>query len=150
MRLNMDCIRDILLCVEENTGLRQYCIFVDIDFAEQLKDILEVTPNPKEYQRKLLTDYKNNELIYHIDYCIEADLIAALDISESYEIVITDLTPTGHELLGRIRDNTIWGKVKETLSKCNINTIAELLPIAKTIGGEAINATLASLGFPPI
>ena len=29
MRLDIDCIRDILLCVEENTGLRQHCFFVD-------------------------------------------------------------------------------------------------------------------------
>ena len=28
MRINMDCIRDILLCVEENTGLHQACFFI--------------------------------------------------------------------------------------------------------------------------
>lgn len=31
MRLNFDCVRDILLCVEENTDLRHLCVFFDIE-----------------------------------------------------------------------------------------------------------------------
>ena len=34
MRINMDCIRDILLCVEENTGLQQRCFFISYDLAK--------------------------------------------------------------------------------------------------------------------
>lgn len=35
MRLNFDCVRDILLCVEENTDLRHLCVFVDIETYQQ-------------------------------------------------------------------------------------------------------------------
>ena len=34
MRINMDCIRDILLCIEENTGLQQRCLFVSYAYSE--------------------------------------------------------------------------------------------------------------------
>ena len=54
MRLNMDCVRDILLCVEENTGLRKSCLFVDISpFANDVRRALGDNPMDTEVQAVL-------------------------------------------------------------------------------------------------
>lgn len=49
MRLNFDCVRDILLCVEENTDLRHICIFVDIETYQQ-SNFFDEQPDIQPYQ----------------------------------------------------------------------------------------------------
>ncbi len=117
MRLNMDCLRDILLCVEENTGLRKSCYFVDSDLAvaqSYSDDEFETIP---KYQVALLSSYSNDELIYHVHYCVYAELILPFDNSSDEKIMIADLTPKGHEFLGNIRNPDNWAKTKEVGGK---------------------------------
>lgn len=63
MRLNLDCVRDILLCIEDNTGYRQLASFVDIDRMESASTALGVSP-PKiwPYQQALMEKYSNQEI----------------------------------------------------------------------------------------
>ena len=59
MRLNFDCVRDILLCVEENTDLRHLCVFVDIETYQQ-SNFSDEQPKIQPYQKALMQKYDND------------------------------------------------------------------------------------------
>ena len=100
MRLNLDCIRDTLLCVEDNTGLRKFCIFVDIGLNESMEK-------------------------------------AGMDIIPP---LIADLTPKGHEFLGKIRNGKVWSKVKSIAEKMGVKTLESVFSIAANVVGELVKS----------
>lgn len=117
MKLNLDCVRSILLCVEENTGLRKCCFFVDTVLGEQLKAVGMDMQEPFDYQVKLIDEYNNDEIMYHVRYCIDADLIVETEASNTHVRQIFDLTPAGHEFLSNIRNAQNWEKTKDVGKK---------------------------------
>ena len=57
MKRNIDCVRDLLLCVEANTDLRHVCGFVYYDYAAVQEQIGEELIEPKPYQVELEKTY---------------------------------------------------------------------------------------------
>lgn len=140
MRLNLDCVREILLCVEENTGLRKFCSFVDSglnDSAIFLNGEPEALP---EYQTELLDSFDNDELIYHVHYCIKAELLVESETSNACRIWIADLTPKGHDFLANIRDNKIWSGVKDIAGKVGAKSLDSVIQIASNVITALIKA----------
>lgn len=111
MRLNLDCVRDVLFCVEKHAGLRTFCPFVDVN--SDVFEVFEETPHIFPFQSELLNSYDNDELFYHVRYCVDAGLLYELEDSSSSQIIITDLTPKGHEFIANARSNDNWNKAKE-------------------------------------
>lgn len=112
MKLNPDCVRDILLYVEK------YSDFYHT--AEYCKDQI-----PKE-----LKSYSHSEIVYHISQCQKSFLINDVHFyDDGKHILISDLTPYGHEFLANIRDDTLWNKVKSKGS----SSLPIILEIAKDI-----------------
>lgn len=123
MKLNVDCVRDILLCVESNTGPHHECRFVDIgsyanDVRRALGDDLRPVEVP-DYQLPLLDAYGNDTLIYHVQYCIEADLLKQRGpiSGEAGIFAIPGLTVRGHDLIDNVREKTTWDSVKAIFSR---------------------------------
>lgn len=139
MRLDADCIRDILLCVEENTGLRKMCFFIDAGLSNAAQWTGDVT-SPRDYQEKLLKKYDNDTLIYHVHYCLDSELAIAREGRNDYQIWICDLSPAGHELLGKIRDNDQWHSVKKGISAIRNFSISAISAVAEGATSAAINA----------
>ena len=139
MRLNMDCIRDILLCVEENTGLRKQCFFIDTGLTEAA-EWAQAVCDPPTYQIPLLKKYGNDILIYHVHYCIDMELVVKTSNRDQYKIHVADLSPSGHELLGKIRDNNQWGIVKKALTAVRDYSLSALSAIAEGATSAAISA----------
>ena len=140
MRLDIDCIRDILLCVEENTGLRRHCFFVDSGLTsveEFLTDTVEPRP---DYQQPLLDEYGHDTLIYHVHYCLNSGLIEGPQPPDSYRIPIYDLSPKGHELLAKIRDNKQWTQVKHGLTAVRNYSLSAISAGAEGVTSAAISA----------
>lgn len=121
MRLNPDCIRDILLATEENTGYR-----------EELQ-ICRDEPLPKQLQK-----YDFKTVAYHVNQCIMAGLIIEGTRFMGVEISIADLTPAGHEFLQNIRADTNWSKVKQKAKAVG----SESLSVLSQIAGQVISAML--------
>ncbi|WP_297966997.1 DUF2513 domain-containing protein [uncultured Anaerovibrio sp.] len=136
MKLNLDCVRDILLCVEENTGYRKLASFVDIDQCEQTSKALGCEP-PKvwPYQNKLMESYSNQELMYHFKYCADADLIETDDRIGSQQFLVGDLTPEGHEALSAFRSPKIFEKIKDIALDMGVRS----LPAYCEIGSRLVN-----------
>jgi len=61
------------------------------------------------------TDYAR---FYHFDQLIRADYIRALDASnmQGHHYIVQDLTMSGHELLKKMRSDTVWARTKEKIA----------------------------------
>lgn len=140
MKLNLDCVRQILLCVEDNTGLRKSCVFVDSGLEEAERIIGNSPTPPPDYQIELLKKFSNDELIYHINYCVEAELLSTSDSLGSYQTTISDLTPNGHSFLENIRDNKVWSGVKNIATKVGSKSLESVIQIASNVITELIKA----------
>ena len=140
MKLNLDCVRNILLCVEDNTGLRKPCFFIDSGL-EKSRVIIAVDPIPvPTYQSELHKQFNNDELIYHINYCIKANLLSTNTPHDAYQIIITGLTPHGHEFLENIRDNKIWSGVKDIAAKVGSKSLDSVYLITSNVITQLIRA----------
>lgn len=129
MRLNIDCIRDILLCVEENTSLRKLCVFVDSELCKAATFACDIQ-EPANYQLELLEKYDNDTLIYHVFYCIKAGLLSESDHSDSCTIWIEDLTPDGHDFVANIRSRKNHTWLKNAATKIGSESLPVLMQIA--------------------
>lgn len=122
MRLSLDCVRDVLLCVEENTGLRNSCHFIDIDPSDSEKSPAGL-PTIPPYQLELQEKYSNEMIIYHILYCSKADLLCNVHYITNDMIFIDDLTPSGHDFVANIRNEKNHTWLKEALAKVGSDSI---------------------------
>lgn len=113
MKLNPDCIRDILITVEENS-----------DFYNQ-------TEYKAEAPFTTLSRYSHNEIIYHIQQCQKSGLIDDVHYYDGgMHTDILDLSPAGHEFLANMRNESIWKKV---VSKGAGASLPVLMELAKEI-----------------
>lgn len=133
MKLNLDCVRKILLYVEDNTGLRKHCFFIDSGLEKSELIIGNDPIPPPDYQEQLLKEFDNDTLIYHVNYCIEAGLLSTDQPIGTYCTTITDLTPKGHSFLENIRDSKIWSGVKSVASKVGVRSLESVIQIASSV-----------------
>lgn len=115
MKLNYDCIRDILLTVEASDSSSANILLESKD----------------DY--KLLSKYSKDELQYNALKLRSEDYIVALKYSGSNItkiIYIDDLTWSGHELLNDIRSDTVYNaakdKVKNTVGTVSISVFQQV------------------------
>ncbi|QEY33725.1 DUF2513 domain-containing protein [Caproiciproducens galactitolivorans] len=116
MKLNPDCIRDILLAVEENTGYRK-----ELQISRAL-------PLPEQLQK-----YDFETVAYHAKQCIMAGLLVKGHPFLRVEIPIADLTPAGHDFLANIRADTNWNRVKQKAKSVGSESLSILIQIASQV-----------------
>lgn len=145
MRLNMDCIRDIMLWVESITTPRKYACYVDTDMVEALQEIYldeSDKPTPSAEQKQLCIKYSNEVLVYHLNYCIEAGLLKLHNASSRERILIEDLTPKGHNFIGNIRQDSVYQKVKKVLDLLGVKTLDATAETATLVVSELIKKAI--------
>lgn len=124
MRLNSDCVRDILLTVEEACGFNQpmqYCA------------------DDNNYDR--LKKYSHEEIAYHINQCKLSELIINVITSDGGAFfMIGDLSPKGHQFLADIREDNIWNKVKTIACKIGSFSLSALMQISSNVISEQIKS----------
>ena len=128
MRLNSDCVRDVLLAVES-------CSFGERMTLEDLK--------------AKLPQYSAEDLCYTCLKLEEGDYLELLTISALRMPMplikeIGSLTFSGHEFLDTIRADSNWGKVKAIAQKAGAFSLTSLGDIAKEVAKVAITAALQS------
>ena len=113
MKLNPDCVRDVLLSIESVTDCNTVWKYQ--------KD--KCIPN-------FLLTYSHEEIVYHVKQCKLANLITNLKQYDMYTaLFVNDLTPAGHQFLDFARSSTIWEKVKSTSKKIGVASLPSLLEI---------------------
>ena len=122
MRLNPDCIRDILFTVEESTG-----------FTSSMR-------YPSENKFPRLNSYSTEEVLYHIKQCEDAYLISQVHWFIGGSCLITDLTPEGHQFLANVRSDTTWNKTKEISKNIGSSSLDAIKQIATGVITELIKS----------
>ena len=143
MKLNLACVRDILLCVEDNTGYRKFTSFVDVDRIGKESEVLGCNP-PKVWpdQQKLLDSYSNEEILYHFQYCIGADLIDTDGKFGTMQFIVYDLTEKGHETIRNLRSPKVF-KITENIAKeIGVHSLEGICNIASSVVNGIIQANL--------
>ena len=97
MRLNYDCIRDILLYIEKHTTYK--CSTVDTNSLI------------KHFKNK----YDTDTIYYHIRMISQADLVDDVEWADDAPIFVSGLSWNGHQYIDSIRDDGIWKSVKEDI-----------------------------------
>lgn len=128
MKLDYDCIRDVLLYLE-TSEYNETVLFSSIKNA--------------------LSHYDENTLSYTCIKLHEANMINGLFIScdnANMPLVhsVTDITILGHEFLSEIHEDTVWNGVKSVASKIGATSISSLTQIASSVVTELIRLHFSS------
>lgn len=104
MKLNISCVRDILFTTEKFENFLEPVVFENFVFA---------------YYDDYLSSYSLDEILYHVQYCINAGLLTENShISECFKTRFECcMTPSGHDFLANVRTEESWSKTKSILSK---------------------------------
>lgn len=124
MKLNPDCIRDILVAVEANTDFSK--VATTGDFIES----------------GIVQKYNMNTIAYHIRQADEAGLLLGVTFCLGGEFLIQDLSPEGHKFLADIREDKNWVKTKAIASKVGSTSLNALASIATNVISTAIKQHL--------
>lgn len=147
MKLNIDCVRDIMLWVEAITTPTQLASYVNTDAVDSDDGFLYINaddrPMPNAAQKKLLEKYSNETLVYHLHYCIEAKLLAEFDSPDGNIIVIKDLTPLGHDFIGNIRHDPVFQKVKTVLNLLGVKSLEAATQASSLVVTEIIKKAIS-------
>lgn len=119
MKLDLDCMRSILLEVEKQP----------FNHELRIKDL-----------ENLLENYSHDELEYTCLKLQEANFINAKTVHNPYSssvIYVLDLTYAGHQFLDEVRADNIWDKTKNIFSKIGASSVSA----AAQIGQRHFNGT---------
>lgn len=122
MRIDNECVRNILFTIEENSSFGQPCCM----------------ENFQEYPK--LGNYEKDKIAYHLRYLRMKGLI--FDFSSEKLTSHYDLMPEGHEFLANIRDENNWNKIKGISSSIGFASLKIISAIAEGVATAAINQRL--------
>lgn len=118
MKLDLKCVRDILMLCE------------DFDF---LSYDLEWVPLSLHYFLQKLPCYKKNQIAYTLIQLDEAGYINAQSVCYDDgigDIFVERLTYAGHELIDTIRPKSVWDKMSKTISELSEISLPVLQELA--------------------
>lgn len=126
MKLNPDCIRDVLLYLEENLKIKDGKIFIPIT----LKTLQEE-----------LTNYSSEDVFYSV-YNLHQIRFIEGKINDVHNMKmmfcdIENITYAGHQFLSNIRPQPIWEKTKSIVSKIGNHTLGFIEGVAHDIAVES-------------
>ncbi|MDE5575775.1 MAG: DUF2513 domain-containing protein [Oscillospiraceae bacterium] len=110
MRINPDCVRIVILTIENNLKLGEFMQLCDLMDYPLVQSFAQ---DDVEYSLQQLTAEKM--IVCEIERYLNGE----------FSYIIEDVTPEGHKLCDSFRDDSLWGKIKPYLSE--FSTIAELL-----------------------
>ena len=115
MKLNPDCIRDILLAVEDTSSYGKIISSFEL------------------YKSTSLSNYSENEILYHVRQLAWSKMLEQTDFYLDNSFSILDLSPQGHEFLNNIRSDDNWNKTKVFSAKIGSLAVSTLQSVASSI-----------------
>jgi len=126
MKLNKDCIRAVLIYIEE------HCIYEEDKGDNKTMHIVNLH---ELLESKEISDFKEDDIRYTIVKLLEGDYIKGSLIPKNngtnidIAVRISQLTLRGHELLDNIRIESVWNKTKRLLERVgdfSLNTMSQI------------------------
>ena len=118
MKLNPDCVRDLLLYVEAQPPGAEITLSVAL-------------PAP-------LSRYSFPEIEYHAKQCDLSGYLIGCRPNILGEIKVVGLSPSGHQFLENVRPDTVWEKTKSTAAKVGSFSLDFLSKVAASVTAELI------------
>lgn len=130
MKLNPDCVRDVLFAIEDLSGPDSFIASDELANTKFLHD-----------------KYSEDEIVYHIRQLDWAGYIKTPNKNRTIDGIyfVNDLSPLGHEFISDIRKDTNWNKVKSISKEVGTETLSSLKSIAEGVISAAIKT---SIGLP--
>lgn len=138
MKLNYECLRQVLLTLEEFLDLKD-----DLNFKTMTVEEIASIPI-------LVNSFSQKDIAYCVYMLADAELITYVKsknlidengffygITDSF---VSSLTYKGHEFLQQIRNETIWFKTKEKLKPLGIMTIDIISQVASNVIISMLNS----------
>ena len=127
MKINYDCVRALLLCLENELQFDDEFRYLELKFDKVCK---------------LIPDYIPQDIAYSTLMLLEADYINALIVSGNNKFngaIYTGITFEGHQYLDSIRSDKVWNKIKKKLST---EGVSFTLQIVKNVATSIITNSL--------
>lgn len=134
MKLNLDCIRDVLLTVEKCQQIELSQRGGIISKYLSMRDVLI------ELSNQLPEDIVYSVIILNEAEYIDAHITLTDSVIANFKIY--RLTYKGHEFLDEIRDGKIWSGVKEGAASIGTFGLSTVSDIARGLISTAITAFL--------
>lgn len=134
MKLNYDCVRDVLLALEESLT-----IDVEDDGDYSYNSLL----SNEIIQLDRLSKYSKKDIIYSVLKLIEVGYLNGDIYNEGDGLIsfcVNDIKYKGHEFLQAIKSDTVWEDVKKITIK--IGSIS--LPIISSIASNVISKLISN------
>lgn len=144
MKLDPDCVRDLMLFCEEHTYIKTEEIgrYTVARYHVLYVDSMRLTPS--------LNKYDVGSLIYHIIQLSESGYLATdfrFDPVENFRHnelpAIYYVTPKGHEFIATISEKAQWEKTSKILRSFGSVSLAVIETISKGIASAAIEQIIA-------
>lgn len=116
MRLYADCVRVVILTIENNLGLGR------------IMTLTELMSYP------LVQSFKQDDVEYSLQQLTAENMIDCKIrryLRNNFDYAIMDITPEGHKLCNSFRNDSLWEKIKPQLT--DVSTIGGLLSAAASI-----------------
>lgn len=129
MKLNINCVRDLLLYLEEWLILTE-------DLEYKTLSVHEIQ------QGGIMCKYTIPEIAYTITKLEEAKFLKAAIVYASngiYACEVSTLTFAGHQFLETIRPEPIWKKIFSIADKIGLTSFSAITQIADSLLPEIIN-----------
>lgn len=124
MQLNHECVRDLLLYVEDHANYRSKLS------ADSIK----------------LEKYSLEEIVYTVEKLSEAEYLNVTCINRAGGqlpgFIIQSITFDGHEFLDNIRDDNVWIELKKQLSKFSSSSLSIMSSVATRVLSSMIKSHL--------
>lgn len=117
MKLNYDCVRELLLTLEENLVMDDSLSYPSLN----LNQVCEKMP-----------DFSRADIAYASSKLLQAKYIEAKPIgadSKIITIVYSSITYEGHQYLDSIRDSKLWNTVKKHAKALTFELVKKLAEI---------------------
>ena len=137
MKINLDCIRDILIYIEEHLTVPLHDNLTAIECNSL--DVLNLS--------KDLPNYKRDDIWYSVKMLTECNYIDTRGIStQTYfsMMYIDSMTYAGHKFLESIRPQSVWDKTKSIISKVGSHTLEFIEDTAQKIAIEYAKSLINS------
>lgn len=137
MQLNYDCVRDVLLKLEELLLIRYDNKSDSFSFTRiNIKQIYESFPNKK---------YSMEDILYTVKNLGEAGFISVFTQYGGGDLttcLVTDITYNGNEFINKVRPDTVWEKIKKALRKVGSVSLPIISEIASSLASAGLTAML--------
>jgi len=141
MKLNYECMRDVLITLEEVLDLDDNFDYKDLKISEIANmPVLSNKYNPKDIAYCVYMLSETGHISVVPGHFMELPKVNGNVVAGAYTgLKVTSLTYKGHEFTQQIRNENVWSKVKEKIKPLGVMTIDIISQAAATVITQMLN-----------